>query len=41
MLPIFFFGNPLKEKDQILKEPGSSKFREEMIACPVCNITGR
>ena len=36
MLPIFFFGNPLlKEEDQNLKEPGSSKFREEMINSPV------
>ena len=38
MLPIFFFGNPLlKEEDQNLKEPGSSKFREEMINSPVYN----
>ena len=38
MLPIFLFENPLlKEKDQNLKEPGSSKFREKMINSPVCN----
>ena len=34
---LFLWETPNKGEGSILKEPGSSTFDEEIIACPVCN----